>query len=378
MNSGKHGNLKVIFGIIIFIIIGVVVLSLSNMGNDKNKAADTNTAEMKAPKKAVAHDTVSNTSGNTSGNLNNTGRFTIQGDWIYYTHDENIYKIKSDGSDKTNLASQIQNCGNINVVGNYLYYVSFDGGDLIYKMATDGSQRAEVLSSDNDSNVQYAYLIVVGNWIYYEEYRDGKSSFNKMKTDGSQKTVLLEDTNVEVVDGEWIYYTKNYEGYARGALYKMRTDGSENTKLTDLEDANFKLDVSDGWIYYINGIQGGNTIYKVKTDGSQKTKVASKQKKQYNNQYNYINVVGDWIYYSDIDCNKASSSQIVGVSTISKMKTDGSENTKLIDKVTATNSYEPISVVGDWIYYDDEYDEQHSKWLLHRIKTDGSQQTQVQ
>ena len=59
-----------------------------------------------------------NTVGNTNGNISNGGMAAKLGDWIYYVNsgdNDRIYKIKSDGTEKTKLADD--EASNINAAG---------------------------------------------------------------------------------------------------------------------------------------------------------------------------------------------------------------------------------------------------------------------
>ncbi len=64
-----------------------------------------------------------------------------------------------------------------------------------------------------------------------------------------------------------------------------------------------------------------------------------------------INVVGDWIYYSNIDDNWK----------IYKIRTDGSGR----EQVNNDRSWF-LSVFGDWIYYEDAADD------IYKVRIDGS------
>lgn len=66
------------------------------------------------------------------------------------------------------------------------------------------------------------------------------------------------------------------------------------------------LNVAGDWIYYSNA-SDENKLYKIKTDGTNKTKISDETAL-------FIQVAGDWVYYAN-----NSSEQII------KVKTDGSE-----------------------------------------------------
>jgi uncharacterized protein YchJ len=85
-------------------------------------------------------------------------------------------------------------------------------------------------------------------------------------------------------------------------------------------------------------------IYKIKIDGSSKSKLND-------NQSDFINVVGNWIYY----CGDGEK--------LYKIRTDGSGKTKLNND----NSFN-INIAYDWVYYEVD----GAMWRLYRIKTDGT------
>ncbi|MBC3887836.1 DUF5050 domain-containing protein [Acetobacterium paludosum] len=297
-------------------------------------------------------ETAVNTIGNTGGNIANWGYAALQGDWIYYS-DQNdngkLDKIKTDGSGKIKLSAE--RTAYLNVVGDWIYFTDFSDQNRLAKIRTDGSEKT-VLTDEGAF-----YLNVIGDWIYYSG-----SGLTKIKTDGSEKTILSDDrVSIINVVADWIYYCRpSPEGEKfGGAIYKIKTDGSEKTKLCD--DAASIINATDDWIYYCYTpatVEKGTTrgfgdfgeLYKIRTDGTEKTKLSS-------DRAAYINVVGDWIYYADDGDNDK----------LYKIKTDGTEKNRLFDDVATR-----INVVGDWIYYD------HGYFGMYQIKTDGSGRHRVQ
>ncbi|WP_010252644.1 DUF5050 domain-containing protein [Acetivibrio cellulolyticus] len=87
----------------------------------------------------------------------------------------------------------------------------------------------------------------------------------------------------------------------------------------------------DDWIYTSMYKKG---LWKIKKDGSEKVQISE-------NSVNYLNIVGDWIYYS-------SSFYLPEKDKLRlyKMKLDGSSVTRLSEDIV-----EYVNVVGDWIYY---------------------------
>jgi len=63
---------------------------------------------------------------------------------------------------------------------------------------------------------------------------------------------------------DWIYYQSN-DG---GKLYKIRTDGSSRTKLND--DSSYWINVVGDWVYYTNFNDDIGKFYKIRTDGTER------------------------------------------------------------------------------------------------------------
>ena len=182
-----------------------------------------------------------------------------------------------------------------------------------------------------------------GGWIYYRSNDGGR--IYKVRTDGSERTKLNDESSsyINVVDG-WIYYVKGYE--FGGRIYRMRTNGSERTKLND-ESSSYYINVVDGWIYYVVAGKGG--IYRMRIDGSECTQLTKEFSK-------YINVIDGWVYYQG------------SLRKIYRMRTDGSERTQVHD-----DAADYINVVDGWIYYGkiSPY-----TWL-YKMRIDGSERTQL-
>jgi len=272
-----------------------------------------------------------NTVGNTSGNLTNSGHIAQQGDWIYYSNEADggkLYKSRTDGTGITKLRDERP--AFINVVGDWVYYTGRGG---IHKVRTDGTEPTQVY-------IKGSGIYVTGDWIYYLD-----NGLYKIRTDGTERTKLADNCAGMTLSGDWIYYT-NYvpvtnpnvftpKSSEEGNLYKIRTDGTGKIRLNS--DDCRSINVAGDWIYYANYDDGSNIylkLYKIRTDGTGRTKVSDDS---FGNFAYGINVSGDWIYYHN-------SSTPPG--TLCKVKTDGTGKTKLTDDSCAW-----INVIGDWIYY---------------------------
>jgi hypothetical protein len=357
--AGESSNKKVLFYsgiacVIVLLTLGIVYAS--NLFFDSNESL----VEKVNNLGNIANINEANVMGNSAGNIANVGFAAIQGDWIYYVNDNDgysIYKIRTDGTGRVKINDDSSRY--LNVVGDWIYYSNIEGdsdlvgiikpdhGYNIYKIRTDGSERIKL---NNDLS---KYLTVVDDWIYYTQaiFNGEKltADLYKIRVDGSNPTKLSDDIalDLNVVD-DWIYYTNESDSHR---IYKVRTDGSERTQITYDDDVHFNINVvgewiysnsmvraenlirirtdsgepsgfkgiryaydlnyANGWLYYYNR-DDNNSIYKVRIDGSEIIKV--------NDDSSWlINIVGDWIYYINSDEGDK----------FYRIKTDGSERQKV-------------------------------------------------
>ncbi len=224
----------------------------------------------------------------------------VEGDWVYFIKNNNIHKIKTDGTEKQLISEDFIHANSIAVAGDWIYYgttqsyegyeeqaaaesISMATGEYgIYKIRTDGSERTQVTPTVCRG------LNIDGDTLYYF---DIDFCLWKIGTDGSAETQLLDELCYSFnVAGDWIYYI-SFEDHG---IYKMRTSGRNNTQISG--DYTTYLNVSGDWLYYSNFsftddmLKPDTGIYKMRLDGSEKT--------QLKNVRAFIpNVAGDWIYY---------------------------------------------------------------------------------
>lgn len=152
-----------------------------------------------------------------------------------------------------------------------------------------------------------------------------------------------------------IYFIKDETS---GDLYKANSDWTRSYKIASSIYPQC-INIVDDWIYYSNKREGG--IYKIKTDGTGKSKITEDKTES-------MNVVGEWIFYrNDSEGDYKSNGRLY------KIKTDGSEKIKVIDEMTSN-----ISVVNNKIYY--------LSWVLKEnmyvknlctINIDGTSQNEI-
>jgi len=261
--------------------------------------------------------------------------------------------------------------------GEWIYYNGFDN-KCFYKMREDGTEKTKLAD-------HYALDInIADGWIYYSYasddgyYVDGdgfehtdKYGIFKMRTDGSEETLLIDDwlaCYVAFSDG-WLYYRYDRDRFVKtdgnldiitdeenSGIFKIRPDGSERTQVTSGSKI-YNLNVVGDWIYYSTD----NTcdLYKVRTDGSEKTIIFSEP------GCDCINVAGDWIYYIGEENTDEYRRGIY------KVRADGTDKTLLKYGV-----YFNLNAAGDWIYYNDWCDEGYTH-PIYRMRLDGSEVTRL-
>jgi hypothetical protein len=280
------------------------------------------------------------TAGNTPGNISNYGFAAIKGDWIYFTLNEGLFKVKKDGSSLDKLCDGLPLY--LNVVGDFVYFSDSNDQGHMYKVKTDGTGKTK-LTDDKVEDIS-----VLGNWIYYKNKSD--SMPYKVKIDGTGRTKIgVFGVRRMVISGGWIYFmTTGSTEY----VDRMKMDGTGVEEIVK-KDVRF-FNVAGDYIYYANG-DDQNKIYKAKISSSNvDTKISD-------NSAFMLNVVGDYIYYGK-DVNQESR--------IYRMKIDGTGNTKFND----INSGYP-NIVGEWIYYVQNVSNQSK---FYRIKLDGTQNQSIQ
>lgn len=285
-------------------------------------------------------------------------------------HPINEQKIEERGIKLDNYGPSSQ----IYLSNDWIYFES--GKGQIYKMKIDGSEKIKVFDAGSKS---IKIQTVLGEWIYYTKeeiltlFQKLKGDIDyyrlyKVKTNGSENSKInsakVKGESVEVV-GNWIYYI-SYEDGEFLNLCKLNTVDQSKYKLTT--DSVQRFQISGDWIYYQlfehlfehssrenKAIYG---VYKVRTDGTSKSQLTSGRVGRYG-----FYVSNDWIYYGSYQ-NYGSM-----LNGIYKIKIDGTEKCKLTDDLGFS-----MQVSGDWFYYIkscllDSYD---GASAIYKIKIDGT------
>ncbi len=288
---------------------------------------------------------VANKVGNSVSNSQQFGLVASQGDWIYYSnmnYDYYLYKMRKDGSQK-----QIVTKGcviAINVVGEWIYYTDENQSNRgIFKIKLDGTEKTKLISG------RYSWVYVAGDKIYYSPSNHSGKIYC-MNTDGSSNRVVCsENCSYANVVGEWIYYI-NADTYD---VYKIRTDGSERTRVHNSFKAH-SLVYENGQLFanYNKDFQGIN----INGTGLWHDYNEDKQR-------SFLNANNGWIYMVEHDFTSNSPK-----SAFYRVSADYEVKQKIADINFKNTANYYINVVDEWIFFKNEDDNGY----MYRIKADGT------
>lgn len=194
------------------------------------------------------------------------------------------------------------------------------------------------------------FALKKGSSIYFHGYKNG-STDGIYKMTGSKIEKINDDYGIYLNSSDKYIYYLNVDNYN---IMRIKTNGED--KETVIEDVDpQKIVIESDWIYYFDDAN----FYKIKTNGKDKKILSQKTIDNYE-------IVGNWIYYSYKNEGKY---------IIAKMKTDGSDITK-IDEDAAKVFF----VDGSKIYYFKEnfdFDNYNFMYEMYSIKTNGKDKEKI-
>lgn len=209
-----------------------------------------------------------------------TDKITVVDNWIYYFKDAKFCRAKTNGEGKQILSKK--SVGSYEVVGKWIYYSYINEGKYtIAKMKTNGE---DVTKLEGDAS---RLFFVNNNNIYYihENYNENDFEYNyelyKIKTNGKDKTKVADiGKNIQFnginFDGDRIYYTKVNEDNDILSIYSMKINGKDETKIVDIQGASTIINVHDGWVYYTDQNDNGDSdMFRIKVNGKDKQSISA-------------------------------------------------------------------------------------------------------
>lgn len=263
-----------------------------------------------------------NVMGNTSANLRAWGNAAVQGDWIYYSgNEDSLYRMSLDGTTVEKLT--VNEANYINVMGEAVFFAG-DVGRGVYRISAEGgntdrlcANRVSMLAAAGawlyflDYEDDYIYRISqsggdaekIGSRAYesffiheaniYANYMDGNTpAVQRIALSDLSGTAFLRGDSVYCGDGGWLYGTDK-----DGDRFRVALDGSEreNLGMTGYQDVPFEGRIySHGGAARLNWSVDVGSIYVRKPEDKKGTLILS------GNCY-HLNLVPGWIFYLNYD-----------------------------------------------------------------------------
>ncbi|MDR2749268.1 MAG: DUF5050 domain-containing protein [Clostridiales bacterium] len=209
-------------------------------------------------------------------------------------------------------------------------YFSAAGDSNLYKMSRNGAEEA---LTTFDSLEELSSMIIVDDYLYCSFQSPSENQLKGIiKVNTSTGEILqLMDSSVSVLsyfDG-WLYFNN---GDDKWSICKIRTDGSEQTKIND--ENSVRLNIVGDKLYYINTVT--REIASCGLNGEDRMTV-SKEAANYRSLavqdgMIYCGISGDGIYSMDLEGN--------GVEKLAELSNDG-----LL--------YHDIGIASGVVYYED-------------------------
>lgn len=194
--------------------------------------------------------------GNTDGNITNIGSVCQRGDTVYYQNYEDNFSIYKSVKGKDGVKLNDGTSYFINVVGDYVYYVYENSDYHIYRMKTDGSENTEIIS-------QAAYYVTVyDDKIYYVNYDDNQAIY-RANTDGSDAEKIVDAQCYYPIIAEDSLFYVDYSN--DGKVTRAELDGSSPEVLDKVNPITAAyLNYNEGKLYYTNATNetsGSKAVY---------------------------------------------------------------------------------------------------------------------
>ena len=204
-------------------------------------------------------------------------------DYIYYIDGDEgrIYRVREDGSESIVVSGKLNNISAMVIVGDYIFCRAADSERMktLYSISLETGEVTALCPLES----LCSGLIVNDGWIYYSVYEGDEWKSYRIRTDGTDNSTIGDFQLFSAcIEADKIYYLDD-----NLQICSMDLDGAEKKILADGITA-IRINVSDGWIYYSDTI----AIYRLRVDGSESTKLCD-----FPSSNNIdINVLGEWIY----------------------------------------------------------------------------------
>jgi len=268
--------------------------------------------------------------------------FMVANGYIYYTKitapirwyddlsNKHLYRTDLDGENSQKIA---ENTYYVNVTGDNIYYIH--------------------LKYEDDDDTDYMYV-----------YRRLSGAIHKINLNGTDNTTLkTEPTSLMVADEGWIYYLVDSD---KQYLYRIKTDGTENTQMLASDDSSFNenrviqsINVGKDALYCHYDL--GEKIFLSK-DGKMIKRMSFKLE-----QLEKVYILNDNMYYFKGD------TYVTKFGSVYKINSSNDVVTKISDVGVDDYSNEMVFIDG-WLYYMRPDDSSPVNINWYKVKTDGTQE----
>lgn len=265
------------------------------------------------------------------------GFINVVGDWVYYSnYNDNgrIYRVRTDGTQRQKINDDMASC--VNVIGDKIYYINNSDRGRIYIIDSQGRRQ---LISDSSK-----FLSVGDNFLFYVNTSDENKLYSYDLLSNRKSKISDVNTNFISAAGDYlIFYTgKDGKLYRSTNSFTMnpvplplitnmpQKGGKGSSDLKGVTDKATNIcALNDNNIYYVSYVDGGK-IYKLDNTGNGYKVVDSPA--------DYINVVGDILYYT-----KLGKSYTVPRDADGSIKGIAVTKPKLNDKVVSVEPIDPFT-----------------------------------
>ncbi len=274
---------------------------------------------------------ISNTFGSTPSNAIEFGIVAAQGDWVYYVNTRfgwEIYKMRHDGSEKQKVVDGT--AFSISVLGEWIYFTSDNG---INRVKLNGTEKSHLSSS------QSQWIFATKDYLYYlSGYRSG--NIMRMTHDGKNPTVISKDTcrDVNYSDGRFYYTCGN-------GICSVKTDGTDR-KVIILTVTGTFFKVNGSSCIISENDANSYTTFDVKGNNYKHVSIPK-------HQMICMNYYDNKLYFYEFEF---FGYNIPTICRICKSDVDGTNKVVLLEDVNIPQVNNFLCVEAGWVYYENADD----------------------
>lgn len=284
--------------------------------------------------------------------------------------------------------------------GTFLYGTTGEGGlndsGVVFKLKPDGTAYTKLMDFGGlNGTMPLSTLISDGVFLYGATFRGGTNNLGtlyKIKPDGTGFSTLHDFDGTAtganpyfapIFDGSFLYGTTPRGGTGTcdlgcGTIYKIKPDGTEFTKLYDMEGDlsgrnTYASLISDGTFLYGSAQDGGlkdsGVVFRIKLDGTEFTKLHDFGGVNGSSSAPPLISDGTFLYGTTYYGGTTNNGVIF------RMKPDGTEYTRLLNFDGISKGKNPISSLvfgGSFLYGMTAYGGTNNLGVMFKIKSDGT------